>query len=196
MHFLGQNYKKQSHIMMTLQGLETLSVVTAFMVVGVKFFLAATREDEDDRRLSFVSKGARGRKDGSLFNSATRNLAAEVREICPLRIIRQRIKGVICRGRREGENQMEMYYAPHIRQCPPLQRASSSLTNPSQVTTTGLPPKERSIPCSPVCWIGHWRRLKRAGRLQIDPIWVVQSVTNGSLNKSTFIASRLGFASV
>ena len=38
MRFLGHNYKKQSHIMMTLQGLETLSVVTAFMVVDVKFF--------------------------------------------------------------------------------------------------------------------------------------------------------------
>ena len=38
MHFLGQNYRNQSHIMMTLQGLETLSVVTAFMVEDVKFF--------------------------------------------------------------------------------------------------------------------------------------------------------------
>ena len=67
-----------------------------------QIFLAATREGEDDRRLSFVSKGERerGRKEGSLFNSATRNLAAEVREICPLRIIRQRIKGVICRRRK------------------------------------------------------------------------------------------------
>ena len=51
-----------------------------------QIFLAATREDEDDRRLSFVSKGARERerKDGSLIqfsdaelgSGSARNLSA------------------------------------------------------------------------------------------------------------------------
>ena len=50
-----------------------------------QIFLAATREDEDDRRLSFVSKGERERKEGrepiqfsdaELGSESARNLSA------------------------------------------------------------------------------------------------------------------------
>ena len=140
MHFLGQNYKKQSHIMMTLQGLETLSVVTAFMVVGVKFFWwQRGRVRTTGGSPLSLKERERGRKEGSLFNSATRNLATGVREICPLRIIRQRIRGVICR-RRKGMKVKIKWKCTMLHNVP-LQR-SSSLTNPSD---NNRPPSQGEI---------------------------------------------------